>query len=102
MDLKEIQNRIVNFSKLRASKKEYDLTPELVFIHLTEELGEIARQLSSKRMRPEKFDEENLKEEIVDVILESFVLANLCDVDLEKELAKKIEILFQKHEFKEK
>ena len=50
-------------------------------------------------MRPELFNKENLKEEIVDVILESLILAYQCDVDLDKEISNKIEALYKKHGF---
>jgi len=101
MDIKEIEKRIVDFAKKRAAAKNFDLTPELSYIHLTEELGEVARQLSNEKMRPDLFDKENLKEEIVDVILESIILANLCELDLDKEISKKIDALFKNHGFSE-
>ena len=101
MDIKEIEKRIVDFAKKRASAKKFDLTPELSYIHLTEELGEVARQLSNKKIRPDLFDKDNLKEEIVDVILEATILANLCEVDLDKEIRQKIDALFKKHGFSE-
>lgn len=102
MDIKDIQKRIVEFSQKRAEAKKFDLTPELSYIHLTEELGEVARQLSNKKIRPELFNEENLKEEITDVILEAFVLAYTCKLDLDEEINKKIDALFKKHGFSEK
>jgi NTP pyrophosphatase (non-canonical NTP hydrolase) len=99
MDIKEIEKQIVNFAKKRALAKKFDLTPELSYIHLTEELGEVARQLSNKKIRPDLFDEGNLKEEIADVILEAIILANLCKADLDKEISQKIDNLFKKHGF---
>ena len=71
MDIKEIEKRIVNFANKRASAKNFDLTPQLSYIHLAEEMGEVARQLSNKEIRKDLFNKENLKEEIVDVILEA-------------------------------
>jgi NTP pyrophosphatase (non-canonical NTP hydrolase) len=68
---------------------------------LTEELGEVARQLSNKKIRPDLFDEANLKEEIVDVILEAIILANICEADLDKEISQKIDALFKRHSFSE-
>ena len=101
MDIKEIEKRIMNFVQQRTKSKNYELTPEHSYIHLTEELGEVARQLSNKKMRPDLFDESNLKEEIVDVILEAIILANSCKVDLDEEIHNKIEKLFKRHGFKE-
>ena len=77
------------------------MTQELSYIHLTEELGEIARQLTNKKMRPELFNEDNLKEEIVDVILEALILARSCNFDLEKEINNKIDVLFKKYNIQE-
>ncbi len=96
MDIKEIEQKIVELAKLRASAKKYEITPELSYIHLTEELGEIARQLSNKKIRPELYDEHNLKEEIIDVLLETIILANVCKVDLDKEISQKMDKLFKK------
>jgi NTP pyrophosphatase (non-canonical NTP hydrolase) len=101
MDIKEIEKRIMDFAKKRASAKNFDLTPELSYIHLTEELGEVARQLSNKKIRPNLFDEANLKEEIVDIILEAIILANICEVDLDKEISQKIDALFKRRSFSE-
>ena len=101
MDIKEVEEKIMNFSKKRAKAKQFDLTPELSYIHLVEELGEIAKQIYNEKARRDLFDKDNLKEEIVDVILEAIVLANLCKVDLDKEIEGKIKALFEKHEFSE-
>ena len=99
MDINEIQSRIVDFAKKRAKAKNFEDNAELTFIHLAEELGEVARQLTSKKMRPDLFNNENLKEEIVDVILESLILAHQCNVNLDEEINKKIDALYKKHGF---
>jgi NTP pyrophosphatase (non-canonical NTP hydrolase) len=101
MEIKSIQKRIMDFTKQRTAKKGFELTTELSYIHLTEELGEVARQISNKKMRPELYDESNLKEEIADVMLESMLLANTVGMDLDKELNSKIDLLFKRHGFKE-
>ncbi len=102
MEMKKVQERIVHFAEQRARAKGVEYTPEIAYIHLTEELGEVAQQLFNKKLRPDLFDEENLREEIVDVILESLILADLCKVNLDHEVGKKIDNLFEKHRFKEK
>lgn len=102
MEIQEIQKRIMNFVDKRTKANNFELTPEQSYIHLTEEMGEVARQLSNKKMRPEKFDENNLREEIIDVLLETIILASSCNVDLNKEINNKIEVLFKKHGFSEK
>ena len=91
----------MDFVSKRTRANNFELTPEQSCIHLTEEMGEIARQLSNKKMRPEKFDEANLKEEIIDVLLETIILATSCNVDLNNEINNKLKALFKKHGFTE-
>ena len=43
MDINEIQKIIVDFAKKRAKSKNFEMNSELTYIHLSEELGEIAR-----------------------------------------------------------
>lgn len=102
MDISQIEKEIMDFADQRAKSKfskDSKLTPEVSFIHLTEEVGEIARQLFNKTARPDIFDESNLKEEIADVILEAVVLAHLCKVDLNKEISFKLDALFKSYGF---
>ncbi len=101
MELEKLQERIVNFARKRTELHNKKITAELSYIHLMEEMGEIARQLFSKDIRPEKYDEDNLKEEIVDVILECLILADVLDVDLETQLTNKINALYAKHNIPE-
>jgi NTP pyrophosphatase (non-canonical NTP hydrolase) len=93
MDLGEIQERLMKIVKIRVNSKGYELTTEQSFIHLVEEMGEVARQISHKAMRPEKFCNENLKEEIVDMLFECIVMAETCDMDLGVEIEKKLKKL---------
>ena len=97
MEIEEIQKRIVEVAKLRQNKKGYNNTEELSTIHLMEELGEIASQLFSKQARPDKFNRENLKEEVCDIILESMILADILNINLSKELNDKIEKLMEEY-----
>lgn len=92
----KFRKRSVDFAQKRALNKKFTLTPELSYIYLTEEMGEIANSFLIKKILSELFDKENLKEEMIDVILEAIILANFCDGDLEKEIDKKINFLFKK------
>jgi NTP pyrophosphatase (non-canonical NTP hydrolase) len=62
-----------------------------VFLHLYEEVGEIARQLVNKNLTFREYDEGNLKEEIVQVMLDLFVLSEVHGIDLPTALTRKIE-----------
>ena len=100
MDINELQALAVEFSRKRADKKGFKLTPELSYIHLTEEVGEIARQLFNKESRPELYDKENLKEEVIDVILVGMILSDLVGVkDLSGEIRKKLDALNKRYGF---
>ena len=43
MEIKEIEKNIMQFVEKRTKAKNYELTKNLVFIHPTEELGEVAK-----------------------------------------------------------
>ena len=91
MDVTEISKKIYEFVEKRVSELGSELTPELMFIHLSEEIGEIARQLVNKNLPMRKYSEDNLKEEIAQAILDLFVLSEIFEIDLPKEINKKID-----------
>jgi NTP pyrophosphatase (non-canonical NTP hydrolase) len=91
MDVSEISKKIYEFVEKRVSDLGSELTPELMFIHLSEEIGEIARQLVNKNLPMRKYREDNLKEEIAQAILDLFVLSGIFEIDLPKEIDKKID-----------
>jgi NTP pyrophosphatase (non-canonical NTP hydrolase) len=90
MDIKELAKRIHDFQKERFPKYGSELTSELIFTHAVEEIGEIARQVFNKSSGMRNYNQENLKEEIVQAILDLLTLAELNEIDLEKEIEKKI------------
>ena len=96
MEFKELMQKVAEYQEKRFKKKGCDITEEIIVMHLMEELGEIASELVSKKIRPDKFNPENLKEEVCDVILVSFGLASLLNIDLSKELNKKIDKVFDR------
>lgn len=91
MDVTEISKKIYEFVEKRVSELGSELTPELMFIHLSEEIGEIARQLVNKNLPMRKYRKDNLKEEITQAILDLFVLSEIFEIDLPKEINKKID-----------
>jgi hypothetical protein len=50
MDIVEVSKRVYRFQKERVMELGVELTPELVFFHLSEEIGEIARQLVNRNL----------------------------------------------------
>lgn len=90
MEIKEISKRIHDFQKGRFPKYGSELTSELIFTHLVEEIGEIARQIFNKKSKMREFSESNLKEEITQAILDLLVLAELNNIDLDNAIENKI------------
>ena len=86
----EIINKIDN-------KLEFTHNNKNIIVHLTEELGEISRQILNPELKRQNINIENLKEEIADVILLLSKLANNNDIDIEEAVKNKIEKLKQRH-----
>lgn len=96
MNIEEICKRIYKFQEKRISDLGAELTPDLVFIHLSEEIGEIARQLVNRKLAIRKYEEENLKEEITQAILDLLVLSKIFKVDLPKTITRKMDEMASK------
>ena len=100
MDINQFQKEVEDlFSKI-SEKRGNTHTKEEIFIHLVEEIGETARQLTNEKIRKERFDYENLKEEISDSILFLTYLASKYGINLNNSLKKDIEKLKIKFEIK--
>lgn len=91
MNIAEVSRTIYRFQKERVATFGVQLTPEIVFFHLSEEIGEIARQLVNKNLPMRDYDESNLKEEITQAMLDLLVLSEVFEVDLSTALDKKID-----------
>jgi len=59
---------------------------EVIFLHIVEEIGEIAKQFTNKHLGRENFDLKNLEEEISDSIILLVYLASVYNIDLEDSL----------------
>ena len=89
MNIKTFQKEVEELFNKISDKREQKHTEEEIFIHLIEEIGEVARQLTNERIRKEKFDLKNLEEEISDSILFLTYLASLYKIDIESSLKKR-------------
>jgi len=90
MEIKELQKYACEKIDEIDKKRKADTSPETIFLHLTEEIGEIARQLVNPKLGRDQTDNENIKEEIVDSILLLFKLAKIYNIDLEFSINKKL------------
>ncbi len=88
-ELAQFTKDVYAFYKKRFEQSGSPLTAELLFVHIAEEVGEIARQLFSRKSKMRKFDSKNLKDEIAQVLIELLVLAELEGVPVEKAMREK-------------
>ena len=97
MEVKELQSKINNTIELIDKQIGVEHDVNSTFLHLIEELGEVANQLNKPNIRKEKIEKENLADEIADVLLLTTRIAHLHDVDIEKAILNKIEKLRKRH-----
>jgi NTP pyrophosphatase (non-canonical NTP hydrolase) len=98
MDITKISKRIYEIALGTASEYGCELTPELMFMHISEEVGEIARQLVNKNLPMREYSEDNLKEEIAQAILDLLALSEIIGMDLQKEINQKLTSLAEKRQ----
>jgi len=92
MDIKKFQEEVVRtFGEMGKIPNRNDHTKQSAVIHLTEEIGEIARQITNEYHRPEKFDKENLGTELSDAMMYLVLLAEFYGIDLSSEMKKSVE-----------
>lgn len=87
MDITEFQKEVLRvFSEMDKMPGRTKHTKHTALIHLVEEVGEIAKQVTNEYHRPEKFQKDNLGTELVDVLMFIAVLAEYYEIDLSKEM----------------
>lgn len=98
MDINAFQQSVTEIFDAIAKKPGWQRhTKETLYIHLVEEVGELARQIINQHHRQKKYDENNLKEEMADIIMLLSVLASEYKVDLSTECEQKIRRMKEKH-----
>ncbi|MBT4153735.1 MAG: hypothetical protein HOE53_03740 [Candidatus Magasanikbacteria bacterium] len=94
MDISNITDQVmVIVNKRWAHSPNEGPRKEDAFIHLQEEIGEIARQLFNESIGSEKYSEQNLHEEIIDALFDILILARLSGVDVEAQITEKLQLL---------
>jgi NTP pyrophosphatase (non-canonical NTP hydrolase) len=91
MDIAEVSKKVYRFQKERVATFGVQLTPEIVFFHLSEEIGEIARQLVNKNLPMRDYDESNLKEEVAQATMDLLILSEVFNINLSEALDRKID-----------
>jgi len=97
MEVKEFQKLASNIVKKIDNKLNVDRDAQLNLSQLLEELGELARIVNFKRLRNKNPEKKDLEDEFADVFLQLSILADNFDIDLEKAILNKIEILKKRH-----
>lgn len=84
MEVKELQNKIIEFAKKWAEKQKRELDEQITFNHLIEEIGEIASQYTNKKIRKNKYNKKELNNAIGDSLIHLIELAHINNLDIEK------------------
>ena len=98
MDITDVSKKVYEIFKRTASELGSELTPELMFMHISEEVGEIARQLVNKNLPMREYSEDNLREEIAQAILDMLALSEIIGMDLPKEIDQKLDSLSKRRD----
>lgn len=97
-EINELQKEIIEVMEAIDKKINLNRNIETTFIHLSEEIGEIARAIYKEKIKNNgKINKENLSEEIADVLMLLITLGHLEGIDFKKALKNKIEKLKSKH-----
>ena len=97
METKKFQKICAEIVRKIDNKYEIKRDSNFSFTQLIEEIGELARDINLPKLRNKKIDRKNLEGEFADVILQLAILADLHNVDFEKAVKSKIEILKERH-----
>ncbi len=84
MEVKEFQRKIVEFADKWDRKRNVIPNTHSNFIHLVEEIGELAHEYVSEEKRKDKFSKEKLENAIGDILLQTVELAHLHGMDIEE------------------
>ncbi len=100
MEIKELQNLMNKTVDLLDKKFNCKHRVNNTFLHLIEEIGEVADEINKPNIRNKETDIENLSDEIADCVILLTKLAVVYNIDLEDAIKNKIEKLKQRHNLK--
>lgn len=84
MEVKDFQDKIIEFVSAWDKKRKTTPDEQAAFIHLVEEVGEIAREYVNKESRKERYNEGELENAIGDAFMRLVKLAHLRGLDIEE------------------
>lgn len=97
MEIEKIQNEINEIIDKIDKKTNCEHNLNNTFIHLIEEIGEVANILNKPNIRGENIRKEDLSEELADVLLLTTRIASLHNIKIEEAITNKIIKLKQRH-----
>ena len=99
MEIKEAQKQSFEILEKINNKYSVNHDPNLIFLSLIEEIGEVARELSKKQKntKREDFNKEELADELSDILSRTFVIAEDNNIDMDKAFTDKLNKI--KHKF---
>ena len=101
MEIKEMQKMSFGILQRINNKLNVKHEPETIFLHLAEEVGEVARELSKKQENwREEFNKDKLGEELADVIATLCSIATDNNIDVEEAFIDKFEKVKKRFELK--
>lgn len=95
MDIRELQQLSAHMAEQIRQKRGVLPSEYTTFLHIVEELGEIARELYNAERKREPFSEQHLSEEFADLLMLIAEFAHRKNIDLEKAIYAKIKHLKQ-------
>ena len=96
MEFEEIERKAIECVETRLSRKNIKNNIDLTLTHLIEEFGELALQINNGKLKRKEVDVKNIGEEISDCIILLLMLSKQYNIDIEKSLLNKIEIIKNK------
>ena len=96
MDIKELQKKSDEIIDKMDEKFNCKHSINNTFMHLIEEVGEVADELNKPNIRGKEIDKKELGKELADVIMFLSRLASLNEIDLEEAIEGKINELTER------
>lgn len=97
MDIKDFQKRCASIVRKIDNKYGVERSPQLSFVQLAEEVGELAKEVNRPMLRRQQIDTQDLKGEFADIFLQLSVLAELYNVDFQEAVEYKLQELQNRH-----